>query len=272
MNHERNILRMTLAQRAQHWLLILTFGLLVLTGLPNLFDPSPALVSVMSRGDVFYYRGLLHRIAGVGLGLLCAWHLLYILLSDVGHRDFKALLPKMKDARDALGTLAYQSGLARWMDGGALRDVRRRMPEWFPVDPPKYPRYTFIEKFEYLAVVWGSLLMFVTGLMLWFEEATMALFPLYVFDFVRILHSYEAILAFLAIIVWHMYQVHLRPGVFPMSRIWLDGRISLEEMREEHGEEYEMYAAAHGLPPAAGTPPGGGTTPSHPESGGRAEA
>jgi cytochrome b subunit of formate dehydrogenase len=238
---------MPLAQRAQHWVLILTFSLLVLTGLPMFFDPSPLLKSVLSRGDLFHLRGILHRAAGVGLMALCFYHLLYILLSSRGNRDFKALLPGLRDARDAAGTLAWQSGLvARMRRTPRGRLLRRRLGRWLPERHPRYGRYTFIEKFEYLAVVWGSLLMVATGLMLWFEEATMALFPRYVFDLVRVVHSYEAILAFLAIIVWHMYQVHFRPGTFPMSRVWLDGRISLEEMKEEHPEEYEALLAEAG--------------------------
>ncbi len=247
MSDRREIMRMPLSQRVQHGVLIATFTLLVLTGLPMIFDPSPMLKSVLSRGDLFWIRGLMHRIAGVGLIILCFAHLLYILLSGRGNRDFKGLLPRMQDARDAVGTLAHQSGAVRWLRRTARgRLLRRRWSQWLPETHPRYGRYTFIEKFEYLAVVWGSLLMAGTGLMLWFEEATMALFPRYVFDLVRVVHSYEAILAFLAIIIWHMYQVHFRPGAFPMSRIWLDGKISLDEMKEEHPLEYEALLARGG--------------------------
>jgi len=239
MNGDRSIIRMPLSQRIQHGVLIATFGLLVLTGLPMIMAPVPLLKAVLSPGDIFFYRGVAHRVAGVGLMALCAYHLLYVLLSARGNSDFKALLPTMKDARDAVGTLAYQLGIpARLRRSAQGRRMRRRFDAWLPLVHPRYGRYTFIEKFEYLAVVWGSLLMAGTGLMLWFEEATMALFPRYVFDFVRVVHSYEAILAFLAIIIWHMYQVHLRPGAFPMNRTWLDGRTSLDEMKEEHALEY----------------------------------
>jgi cytochrome b subunit of formate dehydrogenase len=247
MSHERNIVRMPLQQRLQHWILITTFTLLVLTGLPMIFDPSPLLKSILSRGDFFHLRGLVHRIAAVGMMGLCFYHLLYIILSERGNRDFRALLPGMKDARDAVGTLAWQSGISRALrltKGG--RAFQERWAAWLPAEHPRYGRYTFIEKFEYLALVWGTLLMVGSGLMLWFEEATMALFPRYVFDFVRVIHSYEAILAFLAIIVWHMYQVHLRPGAFPMNRTWLDGKTSLAEIEEEHPLEYEELLARAG--------------------------
>lgn len=247
MSDHRTIVRMPLSQRIQHGVLIAAFTLLVVTGLPMMVDPSPQLKALMSPGAIFHLRGVIHRIAGVGLMVLCFYHLLYIILSGQGNRDFKALLPRMQDARDAAGTLAWQLGLpARLRRSPKGRLLRRRLRAWLPASHPRYGRYTFIEKFEYLAVVWGSLLMVGTGLMLWFEEATMALFPRYVFDFVRIVHSYEAVLAFLAILVWHMYQVHLRPGAFPMNRTWLDGRISLDEMKEEHAMEYDSLLARAG--------------------------
>ncbi|MBI3447915.1 MAG: cytochrome b/b6 domain-containing protein [Acidobacteria bacterium] len=257
MSEPRAVLRMPLSQRIQHAVLIATFTVLVVTGLPMMMNPGPWLKSVLAAGDVFRWRGIVHRVAGVSLMGLCGFHLLYVLLSARGNRDFKALLPGTKDLQDAASTLSWQLHIP-----GRLRASRRgrrllgRFRIGLPRSHPKYGRYTFIEKFEYLAVVWGSLLMAVTGLMLWFEEATMALFPRYVFDFVRVVHSYEAILAFLAIIIWHMYQVHLRPGAFPMNRTWIDGRISLDEMKHEHPLEYEatMAAVGSGLEPAAPRP------------------
>jgi len=253
----KQIQRMPLNQRAQHWILIITFSLLVLTGLPNLLDPHiPLLHSVLSREDVFWFRGLLHRIAGVGIILLGFYHLLYIIFSEQGNRDFKALMLGLKDARDAAGTLTYQMGLPKTLQRtGWGRWIQRTWSAWLPLTHPRYGRYTFIEKFEYLGVAWGTILMAVTGLMLWFEEATMALVPLYVFDFVRVVHSYEAILAFATIIIWHMYQVHFRPGQFPMNRSWLDGNISIEEMKEEHPLEYEALLGAADGQPLPGAPP-----------------
>jgi cytochrome b subunit of formate dehydrogenase len=75
--------------------------------------------------------------------------------------------------------------------------------------------------------------------MLWFQEASLALFPMWVLDIIRIVHGFEAILAFLAIIIWHMYNVHLNPEVFPMSKVWITGKISKEELMEHHPLEYE---------------------------------
>ena len=75
-------------------------------------------------------------------------------------------------------------------------------------------------------MAWGSLVMIFSGFFMWNVELSLSIFPLWLHDIFAIVHGYEAMLAFLAIIIWHMYNVHLNPEVFPMSRIWLDGKIT----------------------------------------------
>ena len=84
---------------------------------------------------------------------------------------------------------------------------------------PQFDRFNFIEKFEYLALAWGSVVMIATGLVLWFQDQAMVMLPKWTLDVAKVIHSYEALLAFLAIIIWHFYHVHLNPEVFPMSRV-----------------------------------------------------
>jgi cytochrome b subunit of formate dehydrogenase len=147
---------------------------------------------------------------------------------------------KRKDIDDAFEVLMHNLGLTGWLyRKGILANFFRQHPCWLFKEPPKYGRYSFIEKFEYLAVVWGSFVMIVTGFFMWQVELAMRLFPKYIFDVFVAIHSYEAILAFLAIIVWHMYNVHFAPAVFPMSRVFLTGKISRKQMMEEHPLEYE---------------------------------
>jgi formate dehydrogenase subunit gamma len=78
---------------------------------------------------------------------------------------------------------------------------------------------------------------------MWNVKLSLRLFPLWVHEIFVLVHGYEAILAFLAILVWHMYNVHLNPDVFPMSRIWLDGKTTGRDLREHHRLEYERIAA-----------------------------
>ena len=82
------------------------------------------------------------------------------------------------------------------------------------------------EKVEYLAVIWGTLVMAVTGFLLWFEEFTLRWLPSWTADVATVIHLYEAILASLAILVWHFYAVIFDPVVYPMDPAWLTGRES----------------------------------------------
>jgi cytochrome b subunit of formate dehydrogenase len=90
--------------------------------------------------------------------------------------------------------------------------------------PPTAPWVGYPEKMEYLAVIWGTLVMAVTGLILWFENIALAWLPTWVIDVSTVVHFYEAILASLAILVWHFYAVIFDPLVYPMDFAWLTGR------------------------------------------------
>jgi cytochrome b subunit of formate dehydrogenase len=143
----------------------------------------------------------------------------YIIVSRHGNSDFRKIIPLPQDAFDALNLFLYNLGVR--------------------AEKPKFGKFNFIEKFEYWALVWGVFVMAVTGILLWFQEAALALFPIWVLDIVRIAHGFEAILAFLAIIIWHMYNVHLNPEVFPMSKVWITGKISKEDLKDHHPVEYD---------------------------------
>ena len=216
---EEEVLRWTLSQRIQHVTLFTCFGLLIITGFPVLLPGFPFVRNLFFFQGSFLLRGIVHRTAAVGLILLSIYHIGYSLFSERGNRDLKEMLPRKKDFQDFWGTFLFNIG-------------RRK-------EKPLYERFSFIEKFEYWAVVWGSYIMIVTGFLLWFEEAALALFPKWVFDIVVTIHGFEAILAFLAVIIWHFYNVHFNPEVFPMSRIWITGKISKKKLMERHPLEYK---------------------------------
>jgi cytochrome b subunit of formate dehydrogenase len=153
------------------------------------------------------------------------------MMSDDGHSNMRAILPSLpRDLKDGLGDFLFLVGLRK--------------------SRPPAGKYDWIEKFEYFAVVWGTIVMVVSGLALWFADAILRVAPLWVIDVAKVVHRYEAILAILSVVVWHMYTVHFRPGVFPMSRVWLDGRISRSQMIHHHPLEYERLtgrtAGGHG--------------------------
>lgn len=215
--------RLTLHQRLQHMVLIFAFVLLLVTGFPLRYPEATASGAVLRALGGSGARAVLHRFGAVLLIGLCVYHLGYVLFSRRGHDEFLALTPRPKDARDLLRMLRFYLGLAP--------------------SKPRFGRFNYIEKFEYLAMGWGSVIMILTGLMLWFHDFTLAFLPKWVWDVTKVVHSWEAVLAFLAIIIWHMYNVHLNPSAFPMSKIWLTGKITEKELRGEHPLEYEQIVA-----------------------------
>ncbi|HEU0005948.1 MAG TPA: cytochrome b/b6 domain-containing protein [Terriglobia bacterium] len=238
-------IRMTPLERLQHIVLILCFVLLVLTGLPLLLDPAMWLKKLFFFENSFAWRGWIHRLAGAGLIGLSVLHLVYVSGTRRGRELFWALMPKLKDVTDALESFGHNLGVTRWAyEKGILKQFFDQHPYWLFRQPPQYGRFNFIEKFEYIAVWWGNIVMIASGFFLWATNLSFRLFPLWVYDIFKIIHSYEAILAFLAIIIWHLYNVHLTPDVFPMSRVWLDGTITGHDLRAHHPLEYEAILEA----------------------------
>lgn len=233
-------IRMNLAERIQHLILIMSFFILIVTGLPLIFHEIKFLKSIFSAENSFYIRGILHRIAAVTLILNLIWHILYVLLSSKGRANFKEMIPKFKDFNDAFELFWHNLGLTHFLfRRGILKKFFKNHPYWLFKNAPRFGRYNFIEKFEYWTVFWGSVVMIATGFFMWNEEFSLSLFPLWVHNIFIIIHSYEAILAFLTVIIWHMYNIHLNPEVFPMSKIWLNGKITGKELHVFHPLEYQ---------------------------------
>jgi formate dehydrogenase gamma subunit len=220
--HERSFIRLDLFQRIQHWLMIVSFLLLAVTGIPMRFPDVSWLGGVYSAIGGLAVARTIHRISAVIMiadGLL---HLVYITALLVRHR-FKVkeawpMIPNRKDASDWWETSKYYFGFADSL--------------------PEYDRFNFREKFDYFAVFWGLPVMMVSGLVLWFPVFFGNRLPDLAIGMAYIAHSDEAILAISAIVVWHFYNVHYNPEKFPMSWVWWHGRISEEEIRKEHPIEY----------------------------------
>ncbi len=234
-------MRMNLTERIQHFILIITFLILILTGLPLIFYEIKFLKWIFSPQRSFYIRGIIHRIAAIAMILNMIWHMVYTVFTSRGRNNFKEIFPKFKDLKDAFEIFCHHVGLTRFLfRRGILKNFFTNHPYWLFKNPPEYGRYNFIEKFEYWAVGWGSIIMIISGFFMWKVTLSLTLFPLWVHDIFIIVHGYEAILAFLAVIIWHMYNVHLNPEVFPMSKIWLNGKITEKELRTLHPLEYKQ--------------------------------
>lgn len=230
----RLYLRMTAHERVQHGLLALSFVLLVISGFMLRYPEAWWVVAIrhLSSG-AFEWRSLIHRGAGVVLLLVGAWHIAYLAFTTPGRALLHDLWPSKRDfIADPWKVLKYNLGLAG--------------------EKPRFGRFSYIEKVEYWALVWGTMLMGATGVILWFENTSMGLFTKLGFDISRTIHFYEAILATFAIVVWHFYFVIFNPDVYPMNLAWLTGRMSEREMLEEHPAELDRLKAAGSgsIPPA----------------------
>jgi cytochrome b subunit of formate dehydrogenase len=211
-------LRMTLGERLQHGTMALSFILLVITGFMLRYPEAWWVEHLRSLSeDAFDYRSLIHRIAAVAMIGVSLFHIYYISFTERGRRLVKDLFPIWKDITEAIGVLKYNLGISK--------------------TKPELGRFSYIEKAEYWALVWGTIIMSVTGLILWFDNTFIGLLTKLGWDVARTIHYYEAWLAFLAIVVWHFYFVMFNPDIYPMNTAWLTGKISEEEMLHEHPSE-----------------------------------
>ena len=208
--------RMTMNERVQHALLLISFTTLVVTGFALKFGWTIPLVGDLANTLL---RSTLHRVAGVVMILLLFYHLFYVMVSRRGREILKFVFPKPVDVKQAFQYCEYLVGLRK--------------------EKPAFGFFTYWEKMEYWSVLWGCLIMGVTGLLLWFENWSLHFIPKWGFDLVTLVHYLEAILATLAILFGHLYFVVANPDVAPISFTWITGRIPEEYAREEHPAAYQ---------------------------------
>lgn len=216
---------MTLNERMQHVNLFINFTILVITGFALSYSTAFWVSPITDLPLGMTFRGFLHRLCGVATVTLGGYHILYLAFTERGRGIIKDMIPGLKDAKDFWETLKNNLFINR------------------PAKEIKMPRFNFREKLEYLGLIWGTIVMTVTGFILWFKEEWLMFFPMWTFDVARAIHFYEAILATLTIIVWHFYSVIFNPDVYPMSWAWITGDLTEHEMEEEHGLELEKIKA-----------------------------
>lgn len=208
---ERPIMRMSASQRWQHFTLAASFIVLAITGFALKF-PDSWIAKLLWSNEPF--RRWTHRIAGIILMVVGLYHLIYLLATRDGRRLLVDLFPVKKDAADIWQAVRYLAGFSK--------------------EKPKIGRFGYAEKMEYWAVVWGTIIMGATGLAIWLKIDVTQYFPRWVVSVATTIHYYEAVLACLAIVVWHFYHVMFDPDVYPLNTACVDGRISEEFQAHEH--------------------------------------
>lgn len=208
---DRVIVRMSKVQRWQHGLLAGSFIVLAVTGFALKY-PDSWIAHALGSSEPF--RRWTHRISGLVLLAVGGVHLIYVLRTPEGRKLVADLFPVRKDFYDVCAAIGYLTGLRR--------------------EKPRIGRFGYAEKMEYWAVVWGTIIMGVTGLMIWLKLDVTEFLPRWVVDVALTIHYYEALLACLAIVVWHFYHVIFDPDVYPLNPACWDGNVSRHWQEEEH--------------------------------------
>jgi len=169
---------------------------------------------------------MIHRTAAIGMIIAFLWHVgeLFIRWAKGGF-SFKEwnMIPTWRDVADLIHLSRHHVGLAE--------------------NPPRFGKYTFKQKLDYLAEYWGIPVMVVSGFILWFPVYWGNRLPEIAISAAIVAHGWEATLAFLAIIMWHVYNEDFNPDAFPMTKVWLTGLMDEEEMERDHPIEKERMEA-----------------------------
>lgn len=207
--------RFRLMARIEHAILMVSFTILGVTGIPQMYTQSPLAMTLIDwMGGIELVR-VIHRWAAFILVFGSVYHIFTSGYRLFVKRERMRMALSMQDLRDAINTVRYNLGLIN--------------------EHPKMPKFNFGEKVEYWAVVWGTAVMVITGFMLWNPIATTTILPGAFIPAAKAAHGGEALLAVLSIVVWHMYNVHIKffnPSIFT-------GKLPHKIMEEEHALELE---------------------------------
>jgi cytochrome b subunit of formate dehydrogenase len=225
MNNEipNEIDRFDLSARIQHIILFTTFLLLTFTGWGLKYayvEPASAWISIWGGAKS---AGIIHRVAGMVMLLDFIYHQFY-LINLARKRDLRlTMLPSPKDVVDLVRNIGYFLGITK--------------------ERPSFGKFTYLQKFDYWAVYWGMVIIGASGFFLTFPVTVSSLFPSWslswIWDALFIMHSDEALLAIVFILIFHFYNEHLRSEVFPMSWTWITGKMSIDELKHRHAAEYD---------------------------------
>jgi cytochrome b subunit of formate dehydrogenase len=211
--------RFTVPQRIEHMVLAVSFTLLSVTGLVQKYPMNSVADQLMNLMGGIQTTRVLHRAAAVIFALLGVYHVLIVAHKYFVRRVQMTMMPVAKDVADGFHWLRFSLFLRK--------------------DPPRMPRYNFAEKLEYWALIWGGIIMVVTGFMLWNPLMATMFLPGQFIPAAKAAHGGEAVLAVLSICVWHFYNVHIRM----FNKSMFTGKLTQHQMQEEHSAEWSEITA-----------------------------
>lgn len=228
------LIRFSLRQRIEHIGVMTLFATLGLTGLPQKYYTSDwAQWTVGALGGIDATRWV-HRWLGIVFTVFTVLHFVLALGGVLKAKGKLTMVPNRQDFTDAIGTLRYYLGASD--------------------HHPPYDRYDYRQKFEYWGLVFGGLIMISTGFLLYAPAFFTQLLPGVFIPAAKVAHSNEGLMAILVVLVWHIYNAHLNPDVFPFDTSIFTGRISRERMEKEHGLELKRLEASRPAPAAVPEP------------------
>lgn len=218
-NGELLVQRFSVHRRLEHAFGIIVFVTLVVTGLPQKFDTTEwggELIALM--GGVEATR-LAHRVAGIAFSVHAILHLIVGAVGVITGRMRAEMVPTPQDLKDAQHNLQYFFGERS--------------------QPPAMPKYDYRQKFEYVGMVLGGLVMVASGVALMFPLTVAQWLPATLIPAALVAHSSEAVLALLVLVVWHIYTVALSPDVFPIDESMFTGYMPVEDLAHHHRREFD---------------------------------
>ncbi len=233
VRHEPAIQRWQRAERVQHRVLLLSFTALAITGFALRF-PTSWWTKLIQLDGHEVIRAYLHRAFAIIMTVTAIYHGVWITVTRRGRGALRGMAPGFHDMRQAGENMAFHLGLRRAR--------------------PAFRRFDYTQKAEYWAVVWGTWVMALTGVILWYPTIATSWMPIWIVRVSETIHFYEAVLAVSAIVIWHFFFVIFLPAVYPMSTTWIDGRMPAAEWKEFHAGEYAEQGEEPVDKPA---PPGG---------------
>ena len=216
--------RFKTSQRIEHIVLMVTFILLAVTGLAQKFYTAGwAEWLILHMGGISVTR-LIHRIFAGVFTLSILYHFAYLFRAVFIKHSKLTMMPTVRDLRDVVNELRYSFGLAD--------------------RPPRFGRFDYRQKFEYWGIIFGGLIIIISGAILMFPTAVTLVLPGQVVPAAKEFHGNEATLAVIVIVIWHLYDVMFRPGIFPADTTIFTGKLSRKRMAEEHALEYAELTGA----------------------------
>ncbi len=208
------VTRFSLKQRIEHLVTMIVFTGLCLTGLPQKFYTATWAQWILHALGGFDAARWIHRALGLTLAASTVFHFVSAVAAILSKRVGFAIVPNQSDFKDAIQTLQYYLG---------LKD-----------QPARFDRYDYKQKWEYWGLVVGNIIMILSGLILYFPTVAARAVPGQLIPAAKVAHSNEGLMAFLVITIWHIFNAHLNPDVFPFDTSIFTGKISRERMQHEH--------------------------------------